>query len=63
MVSGFLWEITLNDNYDDGTSSDPDRRIQSMFDDCERALFGDFNVLAPGVQIILEGRPISHSGR
>lgn len=25
-------------------------------------LFGDFRVLSPGVHIVLDGRPVSHTG-
>ncbi|MEL6997261.1 MAG: hypothetical protein AAFP68_03290 [Pseudomonadota bacterium] len=52
----------MSDNFDDGESAGGETASGSVSEFTEHALFGDFAVIAPGVQIILEGRPVSYSG-
>ncbi len=41
------------------TDSDGSRRASHLDND----MFGDFNVVGPGVHIVLDGRPVSHPSR
>ena len=52
----------------DDDASDIDRS-QTDGDDARRGshldsdMFGEFNVVSPGVHIVLDGRPVSHPSR
>ena len=53
----------MSDNFDDADVNSGERITDQASLGGDVDLFGDFSVLAPGVQIILDGRPVSHSGR
>ncbi|MEM9059241.1 MAG: hypothetical protein AAGD13_02160 [Pseudomonadota bacterium] len=53
----------MSDNFDDGESGGAETASGSVSEFTENALFGEYSVIAPGVQIILEGRPVSFSDR
>lgn len=52
----------MSDNFDEGDAGQTDGRMDVQSTRGETVSFGDYAVLAPGVQIILEGRAVSHSG-
>lgn len=58
-VGGQLWEFNVSDNIDDSETLDAELRGEQWFDTGEIVSFGDYAVISPGVQIILDGRPVS----
>lgn len=58
-VGGQLWEHNVSDNIDDSETLDAELRGEQWFDTGEIVSFGDYAVISPGVQIILDGRPVS----
>ena len=60
---GIKLEFAVSDNFDEGDSDPSEGRLETLSTSSESVSFGDYAVLAPGVQIILEGRTISSSGR
>lgn len=58
-VGGQLWELNVSDNIDDSETLDAELRGEQWFDTGEIVSFGDYAVISPGVQIILDGRPVS----
>lgn len=49
----------MSDNIDDSETLDAELRGEQWFDTGEIVSFGDYAVISPGVQIILDGRPVS----
>lgn len=58
-VSGATWELNVSDNFEDSEVLDDERRGERWAEVGEFVSFGDYAVISPGVQIILEGRPVS----
>ena len=56
-------ECSVSDNFDDADLSGDEHVAGEPADGGDAVRFGDFSVLAPGVQIILYGRPVSSFGR
>ena len=54
-----MWELTVSDNYEDSETLEDERRGEQWVDTGGFVSFGDYAVISPGVQIILEGRPVS----
>lgn len=57
-----MWEFTVSDNFDETDSGESEARLDTHGVGNETISFGDYSVLAPGVQIILQGRAVSNSG-
>lgn len=49
----------MSDNFDDGENSGETGRGEGLINDVNVLSFGQYAVIAPGVQIILDGRTIS----
>lgn len=49
----------MSDNFEDSEVLDDERRGEQWAEVGEFVSFGDYAVISPGVQIILEGRPVS----
>lgn len=56
---GLMWEFDVSDNFDDGEGGRDDGRGEGHIDSADVLSFGQYAVLAPGVQIILDGRAVS----
>ena len=52
----------MSDNFEDSEALDEERRGEQWAYVGEFVSFGDYAVISPGVQIILEGRPVSRYG-
>lgn len=57
--SGLMWEFDVSDNFDDGDNMREQGQGDGHVDSADVLSFGQYAVLAPGVQIILEGRAVS----
>ena len=49
----------MSDNFEDSEALDDERRGEQWAEAGDFVTFGDYAVISPGVQIILEGRPVS----
>ena len=57
-----MWENDVSDNYDDADSPFHEHVSDQHSDVSSNVHFGDFNVISPGVHIVIEGRPVSNTG-